>query len=205
MPPPVTNTSLVQYRLHASTTYNPAYCAEILTYFTNAVSSVMQKFEESFEEEQGPKGPTKKVKGSIRAVCADMPTFERFANSIGTTSVTMRDWAVKHPDFGYAYERCKEVQKDFLIQGMLNGRINPQAGAFIAKNITDMRDDSSLVVTAAPSVDKPALADRTPAELQALREALQKATALGFQLMIKGAEEPEGAAAEFAEGMGDVA
>ncbi len=202
--PPLTpkSTAVVQYRLHSASLYSPAYCAEMLTYFTSAVATEMQTWEESYEEEQGVKGPVKRVKGAVRAITGALPTFERFANSIGVSTSTLRAWAEKHDDFGYAYERCKEVQKDFLMQGGLNGRMNPQAMIFVAKNITDMKDDNTLTVQAAPSTERPVLADKTSAELQALRELAEKCERLGFKLMLQEADAPEGAAAEYAEGMG---
>ncbi len=197
MPEP--STALTQYRLHHNSLYDPAYCKEMLMYFINTTTTVMQKFEESFEEEQLAPGVTKKkVKGTMRAVTGVIPTFGRFANSIGVSAATLRDWALKHPDFGYAYERCKDVMKDFLIQGSANGSIPPQTAIFLMKCLTDMRDDdSALAVNVAPTAEKPALADYTPAELQAMREALDKCEVMGLKLIL---EEPvKEAAAEGAE------
>lgn len=190
--PPTTNTALTQYRLHHSSLYDPAYCQEILLYFINATVTVMQKYEEGFEEEQGAKGTTRKVKGTNRVVVGNIPTFENFANSVGVTAGTLRDWAVKHPDFGYSCERCREVRKAFLIQASACGAIPPATAIFLMKSLTDLRDETSVVLTVAAPPEKPEFADYTPAQLQELREAVTKANALGITLMIK---EPEGAEA----------
>lgn len=198
MPPPVpASTALTQYRLHHASLYSPAYCAEMLDYFNNATTSVMQKFEESYEEERGAKGASKKVKGTVRAVTGVIPTFERFANSIGVTTATLRDWAAKHPDFGYAHDRCREVLKGFLIQASAAGTIPPATAIFLMQSLTDMRSESTLVITTPQAAaERPEFASYTEAELLVLREALEKANALGITLMI---QEPEGVEAQEAE------
>lgn len=46
----------------------------------------------------------------------------------------------KNPEFYGAYNACKNLQKDFLIQNGLAGCYPPASYIFTAKNITDMRD-----------------------------------------------------------------
>ena len=123
----------------------------------------------------------------VRTICAEMPTFERFGLSLGVTYSTLRAWAGKYPEMGEAWEMCKMVQKDFLLQGLTSGRIPPQAGIFVAKNVTDMTDETVTVTKAEMPVERPKWADKTPAQLDRLKRALQEAAELGVHLTV---EEP---------------
>ncbi len=192
-------TSVVPYRLRkgTATLYDPSLCDEIIHYFTNAVASKMVVSEESFEKEfpgmmaEGPnfKG---KHKAIARAVIGDIPTFERFANSLGVTTRTLYNWSAKFPDFAYAMERCNEIQKDIFVQGLASGRIPANGGIFVAKNVTGMRDEQTVSVQQAPvSTERPALAKYTPAQLQELRELVEKSKALGIQVELTELKEAE--------------
>jgi len=194
---PTPSTALTQYRLHHSSLYDPAYCVEMLNYFISATTTATQRYEESIEEEQGVKGVTRRAKSTNRIVVGQIPKFENFASSIGVTTATLRTWAAKHPDFGYTYERCKEVLKSFLIQASASGAIPPATAIFLMTNLTDMRSESNVVVQTEKAVEKPVLADYTPAQLQAAREALEKCEMLGIKLMV---QEGPGAAQASSEG-----
>jgi len=83
-----------------------------------------------------------------------LPTFERFAHSIGVNDDTVVTWAkakrskgsAKYPEFSAAYTRAKQLQKDILVQNALAGRYNPAYAIFLSKNITDMRDKVEVPV-----------------------------------------------------------
>ena len=62
---------------------------------------------------------------------AEYPTFEGFAKKIGVTVRTMERWAAEKEDFGEAYERCRDVQKRFLIIGGLTERYNSAFAKFL--------------------------------------------------------------------------
>ena len=69
-----------------------------------------------------------------------MPTFERFALNIGVTHDTLRNWCKEHPEFFGAYNACKDIQKDFIVEHGMMGNYNPGFAKFIAVNVTNLRD-----------------------------------------------------------------
>lgn len=69
-----------------------------------------------------------------------LPTFERFAVMIGVCRDTLDEWKRVHPDFSDTYKKCKNLQKDMLIDLAMRGFYNPTFTIFVAKNITDMTD-----------------------------------------------------------------
>lgn len=73
-------------------------------------------------------------------VANDLPTFERFAVSIGTHRNTLLNWCEQHTEFLCAYNKAKDCQKDMLIVNGLRGLYQPAAFIFTSKNVTDMRD-----------------------------------------------------------------
>ncbi len=73
--------------------------------------------------------------------CQDFyPTFELFAETIGVTAETVRNWTESHPRFRDIYARCKNIQKGKLISGGLSGLFNPQIVKFVAVNNHGMKD-----------------------------------------------------------------
>lgn len=68
------------------------------------------------------------------------PTFERFSCNKRLNTETLLEWCKIHPDFSAAYKRCKQVQKDLLIEGGLSGAYKEGFTKFLAVNITDLRD-----------------------------------------------------------------
>ena len=53
-------------------------------------------------------------------------------------------YAGKNEDFGGAYNRCRNIQKECLMRLGLTGISPPASFIFVAKNITDMRDSSDI-------------------------------------------------------------
>lgn len=171
--------------------YHDGLPEQMLHYFREAPQSVtgpvMIKIEES------PLRGLVKTQ-EVRNSCSDMPTFQRFGASLGVTTMTLLNWAAKYLEFGEAYQVCKEIQEDFMVQGMLSGRIPPASGIFIAKNLTKFRDDSQVTVKQETvSKERPKFAEKTPQQLEKLKAALEAAGELGVKLEI--AEEPVRAAA----------
>jgi hypothetical protein len=88
------------------------------------------------------------------------PLFELYADSINVTDETLRNWCENYPEFGSAYNICKNIQKGRLIDGALSGRLNPTFSQFVAKNCHGMRDktesDSTVkfTVTLPPDIDE---------------------------------------------------
>lgn len=61
----------------------------------------------------------------------EFPMFEGFAKKIGVTVRTLERWAAEKEDFGEAYERCRDVQRRFLVIGGLTERYNPSFAKFM--------------------------------------------------------------------------
>ncbi len=70
----------------------------------------------------------------------DFPTYAGFAAKIGVTRQVLHDWCDKHPEFLYAYNKCKSLQEKFLVTNGLNGMFNSGFAIFTAKNVIGWRD-----------------------------------------------------------------
>lgn len=179
---PEQNNSMIERpKVGQPTKYRPEYCEQMVQYFFTAPQKITETVKGVFEE-SSMKGMTKKQE--VQTIVAELPTFERFAGSIGTHPETIINWGKKFPEFAEAIKRCKAVQKDFMVQGLLSGRIPGMGGIFVAKNITDMVDDSTVTMKQVQSTEKPTLAERTPAQLEVLKAALLAAEAAGVRLTI---------------------
>ena len=74
------------------------------------------------------------------------PQFEEFANKIGVTVGTLRNWAESHRRFAAIRERCTDIQRAKLNAGALAGRFDAGYAKFIAVNHHDMRDKMTTEV-----------------------------------------------------------
>ena len=83
-------------------------------------------------------------KSEVRKICAELPTIQGFARSIGIPSTTVKTWAKDHEEFGEAMQRAKDIQYQLLVDRGLTRQYDGAAFAFVAKNITDMRDVQTL-------------------------------------------------------------
>lgn len=174
-------TSVILSPIKPRIKYSPELAEQLLYYFSQAPQAKTEVTRVIVEQSRWPS-----KRQEVQTICAEIPTFERFATSIGCHIQTMLNWRKVHPEWDDAYERCKQIQKDFLIQGLATGRISPLAGIFLAKNMTDMKDDQTMVVKP-ETTEKPALADRTPAELEKLREMVMAAEKIGMTITIEDA------------------
>ncbi len=68
------------------------------------------------------------------------PQFEEFADSIGVTVGTLKNWADARPRFAAIRDRCAEIQCAKLNAGALAGRFDSSYAKFIAVNHHNMRD-----------------------------------------------------------------
>jgi uncharacterized short protein YbdD (DUF466 family) len=179
--------------------YRPEYCDQVLDYFEFAPQTrnemVGVQKHANYVNQHGynaPRMTTGFKREEVRRICAAMPTWERFATSIGVSTFTVRYWRSKYPDFEEACRICEQIQRDFLQQGLLNGSIPPVGGIFVAKNVTQYHD-TPLVdriehgVTNVPmgvEGERPVLAERTPDELAKLKQLAEEARALGVKLTV---------------------
>jgi hypothetical protein len=117
------------------TRYKPDYCRDIVSFFEKAPK--WQEINDSHSE--GFQNNTR-----YKHVPAPMPTFFRYAEKIGVSDNTLDNWTKKNPEFFVAYNKCKELQKEWLIEIGLSGMTPPASFIFVAKNVTGMRDKTEV-------------------------------------------------------------
>jgi len=150
------------------TKFRPEYTQQLLTFF-DVEPYFKDEAEQSIEF--GAKGKVRKATVKYRLMPNKMPTLFRFAREIGVDYTTVYRWAergddpeletrlqrhiegkeILHPsefeklqglkEFCKAYNEAKQMQKEFLINVGLAGAAPPASFIFVAKNITDMRDE----------------------------------------------------------------
>ena len=125
------------------TNYRVEYCKSMLDYFTVKATEEEETSEETVNIEDGKFGQKKKLskKTSKRKVGSGLPTLEGWCCTLPITMRRMYDWIAKHEDFKETYMLCKQIQKNMLVQNTLLGRYQPGFAMFLAKNITDLKDD----------------------------------------------------------------
>ena len=122
----------------SGTRYSPKYCDEIVAYFEMMAAKDTRELAPVVVTQDGDKSSFQKTE--VRRICAELPTIEGFAVSIKIPSTTVRGWAKDHEEFAVAYARAKDIQRQLLVDRGLTRQYDPQAFAFVAKNITDMND-----------------------------------------------------------------
>lgn len=115
------------------TLYDPDYCQQMLDYFS--VPPYITKTH-----------TTRDKYGNIRElteeVATDCPNFSGFCAKIGIGRRTLYEWTSKHADFLRTYEKCKELQINWLIINGSKGLIEKTFGLFMAKYATGYRENA---------------------------------------------------------------
>lgn len=121
-----------------------------------------------------PNGKPKRKTVKKHNVARRLPTFSSFARKIGVTYRALHYWIdrgiklieaneqgkdlrtlglydldkeLKYIEFAKAYEVCKNMQKEILIDLGLSGTAPPASFIFVAKNLTDMTDKTQQDIT----------------------------------------------------------
>ena len=110
--------------------YDDKYCKDIIEFF-----SIPTTYEQEVTTIKAGEEFTTYVQKPN-----NLPTFEGYSKKISVDVDTLKNWTREHEEFNKAYERCKQLQKDFLVQNALLGYYNTTFSIFLAKNITDLRD-----------------------------------------------------------------
>ena len=134
------------------TKYRAEYCDHLVQFFSGPRHEMIEKAHIS--------GKNDYEKTEFMRVACELPTFAKFARSIGVNGDTIVEWAsarhskehptpslrgkLKHPDFSAAYNEAKELQREFLVDNGLAGLYPPASFIFTAKNIADMRDKQEI-------------------------------------------------------------
>lgn len=111
--------------------YNPIFCQKIIEYF-DIDPSIFRDITITYKD-----GSTKEIS---EEEAAPLPTFMKFARSIGTFHDTLHDWVKKYPEFRLAYNRCKELQFEFLVDNGLRGNYQGYFAGLYMKNMCGWRD-----------------------------------------------------------------
>lgn len=160
----------------APTKFRPEYVDDIIRFF-EVEPYRREEIEQAVEYFQN--GKVKKAAVKYRLVPNKMPTLFGFAREINVDYTTVYRWAergedeelqkrvenhiegreILHPDefakiqalqdFCKAYKAAKEMQKEYLVNLGLSGATPPAAFIFVAKNVTDMRDERNHTLTGA--------------------------------------------------------
>jgi len=134
----------------APTLYEPKYCEAVIAFFSR------KPFEPFMtKNDKGEPVPATNKAGQPIMIPTELPTKEGFAISIGVHANTLLDWAKKHDDFMCAIRKAENIQKNILIQNGLRGFYEPRFAQFVAKNVTDMKDQTETINRSA-TVDIPA-------------------------------------------------
>jgi hypothetical protein len=104
------------------TKYDPRLCSQIIEYFDV----------EPYEEVDGKRIPN------------PLPTFEKFAHSVGLCVATLHVWKGNNQDFLEAYKKAQELQKHFWITNSLLGLYPPGFACFAGKNMFEWRDKQDI-------------------------------------------------------------
>ncbi|MDQ0825411.1 hypothetical protein QFZ60_001584 [Arthrobacter sp. B2I5] len=106
------------------TKYKKLFCKSIIEYFDQPLT---------YQEEE-----TKYYKGEpypvTRTVVTELPTFERFASSIGVTMSTMWEWKQSHEEFSNAYSQAQQLQEQMIVGNAMAGRYVGSFAQFYLKN-----------------------------------------------------------------------
>lgn len=117
------------------TKYKPEYCEQIIEYFNKpAYEPIMVK------DDEGNLSVAENKQGKPMLKPCSLPTKEGFAFSIGVHCETLTNWAKKFSEFFEAFKKAENLQKNILIQNGLNGNYEKVFAIFVAKNVTDMKD-----------------------------------------------------------------
>ena len=169
------------------TSYRPEYADQMLEYFITAAQTKTEQTKVTIEESE-QRGKSSKIE--VQEILAGLPTFQRFALSIGVSTRTTENWRKQYPEFEDAYWKCKDIIEDFFAQGLSSGRMSGIGAVFLAKNMTRFTDDTTVTVQQ-PDREKPILAAKTPAQLEALRAVVLAAEAAGVKVSIDDTAEKE--------------
>lgn len=128
------------------TKYRPEYAQKMIDFFN---------IEPSWVSKIITTGKNDYCKEEEKLMPSNLPTLEKFASDIDVNTDTLVEWAsikksngsLKYPKFSAAYSRCKQLQKNILVENGLNGLYQSNFAIFVAKNFTDMKDKTEQDVT----------------------------------------------------------
>lgn len=125
-------------------TYKPEYAQMMIDYFEK--SPHLKEVRKGWAKEYNRDGTTKKESENTDLMPNRMPSFLGFARSINTWPQQLLDWC-RYEEFRLTYNKCKEFQKEWLVNVGLSGYTPATSFMFVAKNFTDMKDKQDIDIT----------------------------------------------------------
>ena len=118
--------------------YDHKFCKLIVEYFEAAAKADTREVTPVVTLNETEKKGEGWKKSEVRRICAELPTVESFARSVGIPSTTIKTWAKDHEDFAEAYQQAKDIQYQLLVDRGLTRQYDASAFMFVAQNITGM-------------------------------------------------------------------
>jgi len=122
------------------TDYRPEYCTQIVEFFQNAKTT--REITKKFITKSG-------YSEYLETVAAELPTIEEFAETLGTDTNRLEEWAKKNEAFKVAYARAKALQKNIILKNAITQRYSEGFSKFLLINNHGMKDKSETAVTGA--------------------------------------------------------
>jgi hypothetical protein len=98
--------------------YDPSFCKEMLEYFNRGI----YKESKTFNKKE----------------LNDLPTFQYYSAVIrDVTMQTLHNWASEHNEFLVAFNKCKKIQENILVQGGISRAYDPGFVKFILNSVSD--------------------------------------------------------------------
>ncbi len=148
--------------------YNSLYCQQIMDFF-DIDPILFRDVTITYKD-----GSTKEI---TEEEASPLPTFRKFAKSIGVYSDTLLEWCKNHPDFSLAYNRCKEAQQEFVIENTLRDNYQGYFAMGLMKNWHGWEDKAKVDHTGKVLTATVDLTDKSPRELiEFFRDSVSKGT-----------------------------
>lgn len=114
--------------------YDPKICQEMVEWFERPLTRT--------EIEQTASGG--RVVNVSKVKANRLPTFEKFSAERRIPLRTLHEWRIAHQDFSHAWQHCKSVQADFMLQNALTRDFDPGFTKFMMMNIHGWKDSSKV-------------------------------------------------------------
>ena len=108
------------------TKYKPEYCEAIINYFDIKPTVVTKTMT----------GPSEEAN--------TLPTILKFSKLIGVNHETLIEWGKVNPEFSAAYNRAREMQKEFIIENALRNNYQGYFAGLMMKNMFGWRDKNEI-------------------------------------------------------------
>lgn len=127
--------------------YDPGFCDLLIDYFETLAAAPTRDTAAKLTDETRTADNGKEtsiMKREVRRICAELPTFEGFARSIGFSSGLLREWEKEHDAFAAVCARARDIQMQLMVDRGLNGQYAEGAFVFVAQNLTRLRPATLL-------------------------------------------------------------